>query len=388
MSSSSSNNNTQNPPPPAPAASNKENSFHCCNASHPNEKASVYCGLCKKFYCAECETSIHKPCFSTHRAIKISDSNPGSVVPFTGMCQQHPGYPLDYFCNTHYCLCCTECTIREGCHSRCAVGKFSTVNMDTMMQYTKQTIKDADKLFAGVVNLLDIIKDLEESHSREIEEQVLQLHKTFEALKESLDKREAELIKGLEEEREKGGYSRVASELERSSKEAKAHYSMLEGTVNAWDELDPKDRVDRVCTAYHALGNLWRSSESAVDAMCRKGKVTFSQDDTLAEDIDNFGSIKVSRIQTASVLSVVGHPTSHEVKLSWSPAPFNSPGYRVVMRLGKDNTFKTVYEGIGTECTVSDLTPRQNHTFGLHVGVHGIWGSIGNLVNVSTQPES
>ena len=98
----------------------------CSNPCHADKEAEIYCTKCEKYYCIECEVGIHETFFSEHADFVIQDIGDGDI--FTGKCETHKDYPLDYFCNDHKRLCCAKCRSEIGAHTKCDVVPFESLN--------------------------------------------------------------------------------------------------------------------------------------------------------------------------------------------------------------------------------------------------------------------
>ena len=365
----------------------KDSQWFCSNTTHKDRKAAVYCKVCRNFYCEECESMGHKPCFVDHAAISVSVLNPACVSNFTGKCKVHPDYNMDYVCTSNYCLCCAECIKDAEHHGRCHTVSISTLNMDEIRQYTEKIAAEFSKLAERASNILEDIGSSMSTESEEIEKQRRLIQEMIDKHKYLLERKEEELVAETKAETEKGSYRATIETVEEELRKAKLFKDKLKTALEAWNRLDPREVLARVTTLYHSLMKLYETASHAFDVMGKRRRVRLHcKDEALKRTIKTYGEVKASVISDGPVLSVVGQATSHSVKLSWTAANFSVSAYRVLMSTSPEAQRKIVYQGVGTECVVDDLEAGQNYYFTMQVGAHGFWGrQSGVLIQIETK---
>lgn len=72
----------------------KKGSIACAN--HQDKKAAVYCSMCGRFFCSDCEAAHNTLFGDGHKTTSAT-----SVTKFDlqgGKCTDHNGYPVDSLC--------------------------------------------------------------------------------------------------------------------------------------------------------------------------------------------------------------------------------------------------------------------------------------------------
>ena len=156
------------------------NATDLCDSCHIKYPERI-CNSCKSIFCGDC---AGKHIYTGHRLIRLPP------------CETHK-YPSSYYCENHYKFLCHVCAHE---HRSCNCGRLNKMDINALGNTYNETLRKLSENVSNVLTKQDFFKEidqreqqLEESRRRAEDD----IHKAFRALRESLDRREYELIEEL-----------------------------------------------------------------------------------------------------------------------------------------------------------------------------------------------
>ena len=174
----------------------EQNQRKCSLKSHQENNAILFCYDCKIYMCNKCEKH-HNEIFLAHQQYKLDNKNIKEI--FLGLCEENKHlYELKYFCKNHNKLCCEECITKfkgkeHGQHSDCEVCEIEDIENEKKNKL-KDNIKKLDDLSNNLKQSIEEIKLAFEKIQKDKEEIKLEIQKVFTKLRNSINKREDELL--------------------------------------------------------------------------------------------------------------------------------------------------------------------------------------------------
>ena len=357
----------------------------CSNPDHGFYEATIYCGACKKFYCAECEGMVHSKLFSDHAEFVTRDIT--STGTFTGKCRFHSEYPLDYFCKTHSCLCCTQCQLNGGYHSRCHVRPFSEVSPEHIQRLFAHTTRKLEGLVKSAEKFSrDGLLRKQEAFERNVQSIKDEIRKTFQGLRDLIDARESELLAEADQflaDHSSFGAEEYVYGLDHAASTLATMKCMGMSMGAQFDAPGSKEAAYMVGEGYRASNDLELSLKGVVESLCKgaSGSVAFDSLSKVEKAIEDFGDIKVNLVSAVPTITVEEVFTD-KIALSWNPAPFDVV-YKIKMS-NVDSGFVNLYKGRATMCAVGALEPDTEYSLWIQIKVNGVWSGLSGPTTVRT----
>ena len=355
----------------------------CCNPSHTTKTPAVlYCRKCERCYCAECQASLHSTLFSDHKDYITYDIN--STDLFSGRCEKHKEYLLDFVCKTHSCMCCAMCVLKGGDHHNCTTVRISEISLDEVRKRISQIKKTIE---ARVSNADRFMKNVLEKKRQDFEQALSatksKIKATFSELREAINTREAELLKMADEALEANNIYNTISLFNDTSKDEETieHLKKAEEAIGI---LTAREVISKACGATDIEKEYYDRAGEAFCAACTEAKVGVFFTDSLLQKIKSFGDVKVSKV-SSSLFLYQGKVTRDAVTLTWNPVPLSGTIYRVTICGGQLKEPLNVFVGKETTFVAGGLEPSTIYTFSVRPYVHGVWGYPSNEVCVVTE---
>ena len=211
-------------------------------SKHQNAEVVTYYPECKKFCCIECDKQMRE-LFPEYRPVAIEDASELTLT-FEDRCREvgHGDCPLNYFCQTHGELCCSECAYSgAGRHRGCAVVRAREVEMEFKA-----------RLGAGVESLSAEVARMEGDMRRpdgvaatfaeraaraaEAKEEVAEgVREAFARYREAVEKRKAALLADLEKRyKERVNYAELGAEAGACLERARGLFAEQRKALAAW----------------------------------------------------------------------------------------------------------------------------------------------------------
>ena len=363
----------------------------CSNPNHPYKVASIYCAECKRFYCTECEEDVHEVIYPSHNKI-FMQNNATPLAPADAStdshvmrCKKHRDSPLNYFCKTHFCLCCAECRLEDGDHQVCSTIPFSAVDMGIIRSNLDATVREFETTLNSVKNFPEEILERKQTVYEERTNDIAnKIRKAFDEMREVIDRKEAELLGKVEEIFNDNitRISTISGELNDLDEieEALIHAKEVQGS---WDVSNPREMVQKVSDAKESAKKLEALSKRATDVMTEDVTLNVVLDDSITQRIEKNCGVKCTSNVYVPKLKIenVG---STEVTFSWNSAPATGTIYSVYE---KKKTAKSIYNVCrcdGLQCTVKNLEPCTEYTFWMKALFGGSLGCNSASVDVLT----
>ena len=167
----------------------------CSSNDHNNIEAIKFCQICNIYLCNKCQ-NFHSIIFKNHTTQNISDEN---KEIFTGLCpdKNHINI-LEYYCKTHNKLCCVACISKikdekNGRHKDCEIYKLKDIKPEKEKKFKEDysKLQDISKSLEPTINKF---KSLIDEINKSKEEIIKEMQKTFNNLRNALNKREEQLL--------------------------------------------------------------------------------------------------------------------------------------------------------------------------------------------------
>ena len=354
----------------------------CSNPDHSFCEATIYCSMCKKFYCADCENKVHSKLFSDHTGFVTHDI--ASAGMFTGKCKFHSEYPLDYFCKTHSCLCCTQCQLSGGYHSRCHVRPFSEVSPEHVQRLFTRTTHKLERLVASAEKFSrEGLLRKQEAFEHNVQSVKDEIRRTFQGLREMINARESELLAAADQFLSDHS-SFGAEEYVYGLDHAAATLAGMRRLDTQFDAPSTKEAAYMVGEGCRASSELGLSLKSVVESLCKGASASVAFGDSYSELeklIGSFGNIRLDLVSAMPTITVEEVFTD-KIALSWNPAPFDAV-YKIKMS-NAESGFVNLYKGRATMCAVGDLEPDTEYSLWIQIKVNGVWSGLGGPTTVRT----
>ena len=189
--------------------------------------------------------------------------NPDTTA-YTGECPTHRGQPLDFFCNDHFALCCSECRKKGGSHAKCNVVSYGSVDLRVMQAYLPKVAKKLERELCKADGAC--VKGLSERQA-ELERNIAQTKEAINAYFRALEAQRAQLIAELDRVLEENDFSALISELRAASANGTSVLVAGKRAVAEWDTTNGKEMVQRtsdVLFEARALAAMTKRAESAM----------------------------------------------------------------------------------------------------------------------------
>ena len=173
----------------------------CSYKEHKNIDATLYCIECKIFICDKC-VEYHKGLFENHSLFGL---NKNIQEIFTGFCNEaNHTNELEYFCRTHNKLCCIACITKikgegKGQHTDCNVCFIKDIK-DEKRNKLKENIKYLEDLSKSLEDSLNKLKNIFDKINKDKENIKIKIQKLFTKLRNTLNKREDQLLFQVEKQ--------------------------------------------------------------------------------------------------------------------------------------------------------------------------------------------
>ena len=378
-------------------------SSFCSNTSHPNRVATIYCTECKKFYCAECEENIHNTFYPDHNmfvmhnfatttttttttTIPDTSISPPSSADFHIMkCKKHSESPLNYFCKNHFCLCCAECQLKGGDHNGCSIIPFSAVDMGIVKSNLDTIVREFETNLNGAKNFpADILERKQSLYEERTNDITNKIRKTFDEMREAIDRKETELLNRVEEifNESINSISTISVELNDLDDIEEALNYAKEAQHN-WDDSDAREMIQKVSEINESAKKIEALSRRVADVMTEDIILNVTLDDSIAQKIERNCEVKYTSSVYVPKLKVenVG---SNEVTFSWNSAPAAGTVYSIYQKKKNTKSIYNVYKCESLQCTVGNLEPCTEYTFWMVALFGGSLGCKSLSVEVTT----
>ena len=170
----------------------------CSREDHVNNQAISYCQKCEVYLCEECDT-FHSKLLAKHKGYINTINNNVKNNIFTGLCQENNhSKPLEYFCEDHNKLCCSECIrkeelIFEGFHKDCNICPLKEIK-NMKKDKIKECYESLENISKTIKPSIEQFKKLYKSKNDIAEKLRDEIKDVFEKIRFSLNKRENDII--------------------------------------------------------------------------------------------------------------------------------------------------------------------------------------------------
>lgn len=345
----------------------------CSKAKHSNVEAVVFCSKCDKFYCEDCE-EVHNDLLGDHIPFlqKVSSGN-----FFTEKCQEHPKYPLDVFCQTHWAkgenaVCCIRC--KENSHSGCTTKNIDEVNLSRLKRDLTDDINKLKEDFAIISSLEESIAHKQEDFDKIISSIREDISKVFDTIRETISRQEEKILGNLEAFSEQYSVLTLAykpDELSLIEDVLKDAEEMWTG----WDETNPFVMIQKASLAKSSLASS-NEKVSVIKMGIEKinqslPTIKFCYDKSLIDKLKSFGVITLLDPPT----NVKIDETGGGIMLSWDPVVIGdfdgNVKYQVeVKRAGDASPYAKIYDGEETKVLLDGMEPRKKYLCRVRVYVY------------------
>ena len=174
----------------------------CSSLNHKEIDALLYCGECNIYMCNKCD-KFHSELFQkNHNLIKLEkDKDMANML--SGFCsEKNHKLELKYFCKKHNKLCCAQCISKvkdeeNGQHSDCDIYQIKDIENEKRNKL-KDNIKCLEDISINLKQKINELKLIYEKIEKSKEELKANIQKTFTKLRSTLNDREEELLKELD----------------------------------------------------------------------------------------------------------------------------------------------------------------------------------------------
>lgn len=166
---------------------------------------------------------------------------------FTGKCPTHGAQPLDYFCNTHWVLCCSQCKAPGGAHQKCIVVPFSAVDLNTVRVFLQSIAKYVHSSLTRA----------QKSYLPQLEERQRQLNEELQRVKEEItaqfrliEAQRDKLFSELEQIEKENEFVAAIDSLKAADASGAAIFSDAKRVDAEWDPSNGKEMTQSVSEIY------------------------------------------------------------------------------------------------------------------------------------------
>ena len=214
----------------------------CSFRDHKDIPAITYCEQCDIYMCFKC-AEYHKGLLEKHNSFGV-DKNIKEI--FTGFCkEEYHSNELEYFCKTHNKLCCIACITKikgegKGQHTDCEVCFIKDIK-DEKKYKLNENMEYLEKLSNDLNKYIIELKIIYENLNKNKENLKIQIQRLFTKIRNTLNKREDQLLFKVNQLYDKLFFSKDAiKESEKLPNEIK--FSLEKGKLinEQWDNEDIK----------------------------------------------------------------------------------------------------------------------------------------------------
>ena len=168
----------------------------CSSIDHSNLEAIKFCQICNIYLCNKCQ-NFHSIMFKNHITQNISNENKEVFTDLLCPNKNHINI-LEYYCKNHNQLCCAACISKikdekNGLHKDCEIYKLKDIKPEKEKKFKEDysKLQDISKSLEPTINKF---KSLIDEINKNKEEIIKEIQKTFNNLRNALNKREEQLL--------------------------------------------------------------------------------------------------------------------------------------------------------------------------------------------------
>ena len=214
----------------------------CSSKEHEEIPAISYCIECKVHMCNKCDI-FHSKLLQNHHSYNI-DKDIKDI--FTGFCKEedHPNR-LEYYCKDNNILCCASCITKikgkgKGNHKDCNICFIEEIK-EEMKNKLKENIKNLESLSNTIEQSIKQLKIFFDKISENKEAVKLTIQKIFTNIRNTVNKREDELLLKVDELFEKTffkeDFMRESEKLPNKIKISLEKGKLIDNQLNENDKL-------------------------------------------------------------------------------------------------------------------------------------------------------
>ena len=212
----------------------------CSLEEHKETEANTFCPECHISMCKKCENA-HNTLFKTHHQYNFEKN---SEEIFTGFCLlKNHHIELKYSCKNHNKLCCAACIakinkIGDGQHKDCDVCIINDIKEEKKKKLMNNVInleKLNDKLKETILDLKNIFDKID----KEKEELKLNVQKIFTRLRTVINEREDELLNEIDKIFDDKFFDEnLLKEGEKLPNKIKTSMEKVKAMEKEWDDIN------------------------------------------------------------------------------------------------------------------------------------------------------
>ena len=174
----------------------------CSSINHKEIEALSFCNDCKLYMCNKCE-NYHSELFKErHNLIKLQKDKDMDDVLSEFCNEKNHKLEFQYFCKKHNTLCCAKCITKlkgkeNGQHSDCDICFIDDIENEKRNKL-KDNIKCLEDISINLEQKINELKLIYEKIEKSKEELKANIQKTFTKLRSTLNDREEELLKEVD----------------------------------------------------------------------------------------------------------------------------------------------------------------------------------------------
>ena len=182
--------------------------INCSKKNHEKSEAVTYCKECNIYMCNKCK-QYHSDLFDNHTQYPLEK---GIKEIFTGICKDDNHFiEYEFFCKSHNKLCCAKCICKfknkgNGKHGDWDVCVLEDIK-DIKKEKLNENIKALEDLSKNLDSSIDKLKKEFEEINDNKEKLKIKIQTIFTELRNSINKREDELLLLVEKKFKKKYFS-------------------------------------------------------------------------------------------------------------------------------------------------------------------------------------
>ena len=284
----------------------------CFNEAHAGRPVATYCDKCQKYFCVECEQNFHKSFHNPAPAAKP----PVPHGEASRRCPRHRSKLLEWFCQEHYDLCCSDCVYASnGLHKMCPVVKYD--DDKTLSEVNERLSTDLD-IFSKKIDimktLLASLKDKQESYLADHSALKTKIIDTFEDIDKALFKHKKAALEAADA---------LFGELSLSKDIAQAEELLITSKDLAAEAVNrpgvdrPSDILRLACAVRNELTCVAEFEKLAAEKLCSSAVMKLQYNESALNDVvkvcteeSTSDQIITGKESAASVLSRLGSSRS------------------------------------------------------------------------------
>ena len=291
----------------------------CSLKEHSDINANIYCTICEKIMCEDCEAE-HSKSFQNHQTIILNETNEESTNEYCKE-EKHHNFQLNYFCKTHDKLCCAACISKikgekKGQHVNCLIWGVNAIKEEKKSKI-KENIKLLEELSSKFNESLNGMKKMLEQINEKKQKLKTKIQDIFTILKDALNNRENELLLNVDKEYDnllfKDNLEKIPAQINLYLEKCKNIDELdndIYKLINECSEIESNVNIIKT-----NINNIYESKNKEIQFIPEENGIN-----EFIDSIQNFGNFKIIKTEDNNIenfSSMIKDNSNNELISKW-----------------------------------------------------------------------